>query len=70
MAKQSIALVTGIMLAALVVSGCVSGPEPIHEPIAGEFQAWADFNSNGTLEREEMEELIHAVIRLVGEPHE
>ena len=61
---------TAVLIAAgLFLAGCASAPPPVEEPIAGDFQAWADFDRSGALEREEMEELIHAVRDLLGEPH-
>lgn len=38
--------------------------------VAGSYQAWADFNGNGQIEQEELEELINAVRHLLTGPHD
>jgi hypothetical protein len=59
-----------VLMPGLLLVSCVSQPPAVHEPVAGEFQAWADFNRNGTLEEDECRELLHAIKILLGEPHD
>ena len=59
-----------LMPGLLLFISCVSQPPPMHQPVASEFQAWADFNRNGTLEEDECRELLHAIKILLGEPHD
>jgi hypothetical protein len=48
----------------------ISGAHAQHIPIPSGFQTWADANRNGTLEAQEVEKLVVAVIDLLSGPHE
>ncbi len=67
-----------IVIIMMIFSCATKGPIQEHtveregqsSGVAGIYQEWADFNRNGELEPEELEELINAVRHLLTEPHD